>query len=257
MLKVTLPIALVVALHASTVRAQPPTDRVTHSVAANAELGYVEVNLGLQATSTAFDTTIHTLTFVEPATVQTRYSVKAARAFDLGGGVRIARNLAIGASFSRFQKTGNGTIDAQVPHPFFFSRPRTVSGTAADLARRETGLHGKLTWTASGGDGWEVSLTGGPSFFKVEQDLVEDITINQTYPYDTATFSSAVATRHSTSGLGFNGGADITRLLTPHMGVGVAVVISRARLKIDTAKDTTMTIDAGGIRFGGGLRFRF
>ncbi len=257
MSKAALPLILLLALHASTVHAQPPGGVFTRPTATAAAIGYVDVNLGLQATSSAFDITTHPLTFVEPSTVDTNYSVKGARAFDFGGGVRVAPHLAVGGSFSRFEKAGSVTVDARVPHPFFFNQPRTVTGTASDLARRETGLHGKIAFVGSMGGGWEISVSGGPSFFTVDQDFVEDITIDQTYPYDTATFASAVSTRHSTSGLGFNVGADVTKLFTPHMGVGAAIMISRAKLHFDTFSDPTRTFDVGGARIGGGLRFRF
>jgi hypothetical protein len=255
--RISLSIALLVALDAAVVHAQPPSGRVTRTVSTDAETGYVDVNLGLQATSTAFDITNHPQTFVEPATVQTTYSVKGAREFDVGGGIRVRHNLAVGGSFSKFEKGGNVTVDAQVPHPFFFDRARKVSGTADNLSRLETGFHGKVVYIAPASAGWEVLLSAGPSFFRVEQDLVEDIKIKETYPYDTATFDNAVARRHSSSALGFNVGADVTRLLTPHMGVGAAVVISRAKLHFDTFSDPTREFDVGGTRVGGGLRFRF
>jgi hypothetical protein len=255
----TLSIATLLALSASFVygQPQPPSGRVTRTVSTRAETGYVDINLGLQATSTAFNITTHPLTFVEPATLQTTYSVKGAREYEVGAGVRILHNLAVGGSFSKFEKGGNVTVDAQVPHPFFFNRARNVSGTADNLSRLETGFHGKAVFIAPVSKGWEVLLSGGPSFFQVEQDLVEDIKIKETYPYDSATFDTAVAKRHSSSGLGFNVGADVTRLLTPHMGVGAAVVISKAKLHFDTSFDPTRDFDVGGTRVGGGLRFRF
>jgi hypothetical protein len=259
MRRLTLSLTLLWGLSASLADAQQPPSggRVTRTVSTGGEAGYVDVNLGLQATSTAFDITTHPQTFVEPATVQTTYSVKGAREFDIGGGVRVTHNLAVGGSFSKFAKGGNVTVDARVPHPFFFDRARTVSGTADNLSRHETGFHGKVVFIAPAGVGWEVLVSGGPSFFRVEQDLVEDIKIKETYPYDTATFDNAVARRHSSSALGFNVGADVTRLLTPHMGVGAAVVISRAKLHFDTFSDPTREFDVGGTRVGGGLRFRF
>src|SRR5262245_27490112 len=253
----TILLLLVLALHASAVRAQPPGVVVTRSVTTGADTGYVEVNLGLQATSTAFDITTNPLTFVEPATIQSNYHIKGAREFDIGGGVRVARQLAVGASFSRFEKAGNVEVDARLPHPFFFNQARTLTGTASDLARRETALHGRVSWTGGLGGGWELWVSGGPSLFKVEQDLVENITVTETDPFDTATFASAASQRHSSSGLGFNVGADVTKLFTPHMGVGASVVFSRATLKFDTFSDPTRSFDVGGARVGGGLRFRF
>lgn len=257
MLKTILPIAIVAALHASTAGAQQPPSRVVISTPVSNERGYVDVNLGLQPSTTSFDLTIHPLTFVEPATVETKYNVNAAKEFDFGGGARLTHNLAVGASLSRLKKSDDSAVAAQVPHPFFFNRPRAVSGTAVGLTRTETGLHMKLLWIASAGQAWQIVLSGGPSYFKIKQDLVDDIKISQTYPYDTATFDSAVVTNHAASGLGFNAGLDLIYLVTPHMGVGVAAGISRASLELGTPPDSTLSVDAGGLRIGGGLRFRF
>jgi hypothetical protein len=261
MLKTTLSFVLVSAFAVSAAYAQQPaqpqTGRVTRRVSSTPEAGYVDINLGLQATSTTFDITTHPITNVEPATVRTNYNVEGAREFDVGGGVRVGPHLAFGASLSRYQKVGDVKVSAQIPHPFFFDRPRSVTGTADDLSRQETGLHGKVVFIARVGEGLEILASGGPSFFMVHQDLVEDIRIDQTYPFDTATFASTITTRHKTSGLGFNAGVDLTRLITPHMGFGAEVVYARAKLKFDTFSDPERQFDIGGVRVGGGLRFRF
>src|SRR5215510_1651074 len=196
MLKNTLSFVVVGAFAVSAAYAQPPaqpqTGRVTRSVSTNPETGYVEINLGLQATASTFDITTHPLTFVEPATVRTNYHVEGGREFDVGGGVRVGRHLAFGASLSRNQKVGDVRVNAQVPHPFFFDRSRTVTGTADDLSRSETGLHGKVVFIAPVGDRLEILVSGGPSFFSVNEDRVDDIRIDQTYPFDTATFAGAI-----------------------------------------------------------------
>src|SRR5262245_11028545 len=126
MLKPTLSFVLFTAFAASAA-AQPrqpaqPTGRVTRSVSTSPDTGYVEINLGLQATSSKFDITTHPLTNVEPATVLTNYNVEGAREFDVGGGVLVGRRLAVGASLSRYQKVGDVSVRAQIPHPFFFDR---------------------------------------------------------------------------------------------------------------------------------------
>jgi hypothetical protein len=256
MLKRILPIAVIVAIHASTAAAQQPPGRVVISAPVSSQHGYLDVNLGLQPSTTSFDVTIHPLTFVEPATVETKYSVNAAKEFEIGGGAYVTHSLAVGASLSRLKKSDDSPVSAQVPHPFFFNRPRAVSGTAAGLTRTETAVHMKLLWIASAG-GFQAVLSGGPTYFKIKQDLVDDIRISQSYPYDTATFDSAVVTNHAASGLGFNAGLDLIYLVTPHMGVGVAAGISRASLELGTPPDNSLSVDAGGLRIGGGLRFRF
>lgn len=85
------------------------------------------------------------------------------------------------------------------------------------------------------------------------QDLVSDVTITQTYPYDTATFSGTTSTHRSASRIGFNAGADVTWRLRPRVGLGLGVSFSRAAV----ALSDTVTVDAGGAHLGGGLRFRF
>jgi opacity protein-like surface antigen len=100
---------------------------------------------------------------------------------------------------------------------------------------------------------WQLALAGGPSWFAVAQDLVSDVTVTQSYPYDTATFASAAAVHRSRSRLGFNAGADVSYLLRRHVGLGLGVTYSHASIPLDD----TLTVDAGGPHLTGGLRFRF
>ena len=219
--------------------------------------GYVTVNGGLKATPSTFASTVHPIAFVEPATLDTSYRVKAAPAFDVAVGVRVWRNLAIGADVSRFSRQDAADVQAQVPNPFYFGRPRSVSGSASGLSRVETALHVQAIWMIPVSDRWQVAVSGGPSLFNVEQDLVEDITVTQTYPFDTATFASAVSNTQKHSGVGFNAGVDVTRLLSRHVGIGAAVNFSHARVNMPAADDTTLEVDAGGATVGGGIRLRF
>jgi len=247
-------IAVLLPFGVSTARAQTAT--FPKSVARD-DIGFASANLGFKMTSTSFDATAHPVDFVEPATVQSSYTVPTATEFDVGGGVHVTRSVAVGVSVSRFSKGGDVAVDAQIPHPFFFNRLRPVSGTATSLTREETGLHARLLWVGAVAPGWIVSVGGGPSLFKIGQDLVDDVTVDQTYPYDTAMLHGVVATRHTGSAVGFNVIADVTRLLTARVGVGVAAGFSRAKVDLGTNDSTTMTVDAGGAQLSGGVRFRF
>lgn len=82
---------------------------------------------------------------------------------------------------------------------------------------------------------------------------MSDVTVTQTYPYDTATFASATTVRRSQAKPGFNAGADVAYLFRPHVGFGFGVTFSHARIALDDAT----TVDAGGAHVSGGLRFRF
>src|SRR5258705_13020322 len=241
---VTLLACLTALLGAPPARAQPPslTDRV-----------YVAVSGWYQGGSASFTDVARPVTFAEPARVDTTYSVKGAAGFDAGGGVRVWQNIAVGVDVSRFSKSGRGSVAAQIPHPFFFNRPRTVSGDASDLRRVETAVHAQLAWIVPLKPRWQLAIAGGPSWFTIDQDLITDVTLTQSYPYDTAEFAGVTSARRSASQIGFNAGGDLDYMPRRHVGLCIGVTFSHATV----ALSATVSTDAGGLHRGGRLRFRF
>jgi hypothetical protein len=224
-----------------------------HAQSAWRDRGYVNISGWYQPGSQSFTATVRPVDFAEPSIVDTSYETGTVPGFDAGGGVRVWRNLAIGVGVSYLSKSDSGAIDAQIPHPFFFNRSRTVAGDASGLAHQETAIHVQASWMVPLRNRWLLAIAGGPSWFSVGQDVVSDVAVTQTYPYDTATFASATTTHHSGSGIGFNVGADATYRLRRHVGLGFGVTYSRASVPLDD----TLTVEAGGARVGGGLRFGF
>lgn len=215
--------------------------------------GYIDVSGWYQPGAMRAEDVVHPIDFVEAATVNTSYKLRSIPGFDAGGGVRVWRNLAVGANVSRFAKSVGGSVSARVPHPFFFDRPRAVSGDASNLKRDETAVHLRALWMIPVTTEWQIAIAGGPSWFNVRQDLVTDVTVTETYPFDTATFAGVTSERRSRSRAGFNVGADVDYMPRPHVGVGVEINFSHARVRLS---DTAM-VDAGGPHVGGGVRFRF
>ena len=99
-------------------------------------------------------------------------------------------------------------------------------------------------------------MFGGPSFFSVKQDIVNDFEISETYPYDTATFTRAIAASQSESAVGVNVGGDVAYFFTPNVGVGGTAQSSGATVEM-TVPSGTADVKAGGLQVGGGLRLRF
>lgn len=92
---------------------------------------------------------------------------------------------------------------------------------------------------------------------KVEQDLVREVTADETYPYDTATFRRATTGAADGSGIGFNGGADITWLFARRVGAGLLLRYTRASIELTASDGRTVSSDGGGLQAGAGLRFAF
>ena len=73
-----------------------------------------------------------------------------------------------------------------------------------------------------------------------------------TYPYDTATFSSAPTVLRSVTAVGFHTGVDLATYLTPTVGVGALVRFSRAM--VDLARPDgggMLAVETGGLHVGG------
>jgi hypothetical protein len=219
--------------------------------------GYVIVDGAARLTSTSFDGIARPVTFVEPAQVDTSYRVRQAPAVDVAAGARVWRNLAVGAGVSFFARDTTAAVDAKVPHPFVFGKPRSVSGAASGLEHTETTVNIQARWVMppTRTRRWQIDLFGGPSLFVVGQDVVRDITITETYPYDTATFASATLDHRSRTHAGFHVGADVTRPVARRVALGVSVSASHARVDLTTADGGSVSLDAGGVEVGLALRF--
>jgi hypothetical protein len=215
--------------------------------------GYVNISAWYQPASASFADTVQPIDFAEASVVNTTYKTGATPGFDVGGGIRVWRNLAFGLDGSRFSKITGSAVSAQAPHPFFFNRARSVSGDAFGLTRDEAAVHVQALLMVPLRDRWQLALAGGPSWFSVGQDLVSDVTVTQICPYDTATFAGTTTVHRAHSQIGFNAGADVSYLLRPHVGLGIGAMFSHASVPLDN----TVSVDAGGAHVGGGIRFRF
>jgi opacity protein-like surface antigen len=219
--------------------------------------GWLSVNAGIQGAPATFtgDTTFRTN--VETGTDSTNYRFNSATLFDVGGGVRIWRNLGVGVDVSYFTRKDDLDVSTKVPHPIFFNQLRTVTGRQPGVARREIGAHLQAMWMIPAGNHLQIAVFGGPSFITVTQGIVTTVNITETYPYDTATFVSADTAAQSKNAVGFNTGVDASYLFNQRIGVGAVARFTRAQATFDLADGGTVEGSVGGAEVAGGLRVRF
>lgn len=191
----------------------------------------------------------------ENGRLETDYAVGTGPAFDISGGARIWRSLAVGVGVTRFSASTTTTLNASVPHPFFFNQPRAVTGEFVG-ERTELAVHVQLRALFPISDRILVTVFGGPSFVQVDQDIVSDFDYTESYPYDTATFSRAIADKQSESKVGVNVGGDVSYFFTRQIGVGFTAQYAGATVEM-TVPSGTADVKAGGGQIGGGLRLRF
>jgi hypothetical protein len=219
---------------------------------------YVSINGAYQTGGDSFGETVSFLENAEPGTFTTDYEVKSGPALNISAGAGLWRNIGVGVGVTRYSKNTPTALNASVPHPFFFSRPRTVEGEVAGLKREELAVHVQARATFVPSPSIQAVVFAGPSFFSVKQGIVNDFEVNETYPYDTATFSRGITTDVDESKIGFNVGADVGYFFTRQVGVGGSVQWSGTTIDAPASSGTgTFEIKAGGFQAGAGLRLRF
>jgi opacity protein-like surface antigen len=217
----------------------------------------IGVNAGQQVSSTRFEQAGSFTDFLEDATFTGAHEIDAGVFYEGNVTARIAGAFTAGLAVSVFSRDDAVDVRAGLPHPFFFNRPRSVSGAPGGLERRETGVHILLGWLLPATDRVEIMITAGPSIFKVEQDFVERVNYTHAYPFDDAQFTGVATERISDNAIGFNAGADVSINLSTNVGVGLLIRYSRGTLDAPSAAGNTVSFDVGGLHAGGGLRLRF
>jgi hypothetical protein len=217
---------------------------------------HVAITIGVsgQVTSTTFTQSISFEAYVETGTIDTTYLISQRARFTAGGVVRVWRGLGVGVSGTTMSATDPAQISGQIPHPINANSPRALSGTA-DAFHHQSAIHLQAVYWFQPAPRIDVLVGGGPSFMRVEQDFVSNVSYSQTFPYDTVTFQSATLTREQKNVTGFNVGGEVGFRLVGGIGVGVLARYSRATASFpDTGASS---VKLGGFEVGGGLHLTF
>ena len=217
----------------------------------------VSANVGAQTGASTFAAS-HTRPSngAETETITVDHRVNTSPAFSVGAAVRLVRQFWVGIQYAKTEMKPSATLTAAVPHPILFDAPRTVEGSVNDVAHNEQNVHVALMY-ALPVHAVEVKVMGGPTFFKLKQDFVAGVAINESYPFDTATFASATTKQLSETAVGFNAGVDISRPLSSNVGIGALIRYSRADVTFADTDIGQQTVKAGGFEVAGGVRVRF
>jgi len=194
--------------------------------------------------------------YAETATLQSAQRASTGPVVEGTLSYRITPRLGVAAAFGWSRRDGSATVEAQLPHPLYLGRPRAVSGTAGSLDYRQLASHFDFEWRPLLGK-LELALFAGPSLLQVETELVESVTPGEAYPYDTASFASAVASpSKSAEGVGWNAGAAVSGRVARRLELGLEARYSRATPEL-TDSGTSVKLTAGGLDVTAFLRLGF
>jgi len=194
--------------------------------------------------------------YAEPARLEASQEASLGPAVEGALSFRFARRFGVSAAFGWSRRDGSAEIEAQLPHPLYLGRPRTVSGSASSLEYSQTASHLDFEWRPVTGK-LELALFAGPTLLRAKAELVDRVTATEAYPYDTASFASATATSVSSSdAFGWNVGAALGAAVASHVDLGVQLRYSRAKPELTTSSGS-VTLEAGGLDVTGFVRFGF
>jgi hypothetical protein len=219
--------------------------------------GYFSVNAGYQGTTNSFTNSWSLLYYFETESLNATYSIKPGMLIDVGAGVRLVRNLALGVAFSRYHRSEPASLSASVPNPLLYDHPRSVDATAPGPARTETAIHLSAMWVFAAAPKIQVGVFGGPSLFSVSQVAIASVEFAEVYPYDTVTIANTATWSQRRWKAGFNAGGDLTFLLRRQVGVGALVRYSAVHVGFNAPDGAPVSLKAGGLQVGAGLRLRF
>ena len=205
---------------------------------------YLDVNIAGQTQSTTVSTSSTFSLFGETGSTSSSQTVGQGLMFDAGAGYHVRKEFTIGVTVSRFTRAPEGTVRVTAPDPIAFNSFSVLSASPK-LRQTELATSVKLAYLLRVNDRTEVAIFGGPSFVRLSKEIASGSVVN-------GAPQIAIASQTGT-GIGAQGGLDVTYLFTPRLGTGVFVRYLRAQVDLPAASDLTV----GGFQGGLGLRVRF
>lgn len=191
----------------------------------------------------------------ERAAIDVTYTPSVGLGGDLGLARRLTSRIGVLASVSVTSTRADATARGTLPHPLYFNAPRDVEGRG-DVSGSQVIVDLLAAGFWQQGARWTILAGAGPALVRVSQDVVDGVNVTETYPYDTATATGLRTASVTGTGIGVTGMLDVTRALGRRAGLAVF-----ARYTVATVgtgdEDTAVDINAGGLRIGLGLRFRW
>jgi hypothetical protein len=219
--------------------------------------GYLFLSGLLEAGGSEFTQSQSWPYFAETATATASYPTSRALGVDASGGVRVWRNLAVGAGVTIVSRSTTPAYSGSIPNPLYLNRPNLVSGTFAASAS-ETAIHLQAAWGIPVSPKLLVILFAGPSIFTINQTVMraQGLSVSAGYPYDSTT--ATVSTQDvSKTAIGFGVGADVSYYFSKTVGLGGMIRVARATADVPVNGQPSVGVPVGGLQIGGGLRIRF
>jgi hypothetical protein len=221
--------------------------RASAQTTAGGDKYFVNFNIGAQTGSHDVNASSSVPLYGEVATFTTAQQLGSGAVIDVSGGYRITRQFAVAIGFSHFANTENATVVASIPNPFVVNRPAQINIDESGLKHSEVGTHLMAVYFMPVTVNFDVTVSGGPSFTHVSQDIPTG-----TVAAGTQTPTISVGSESGTA-VGVNLGVAGNYLFSPRYGVAGFLRFVSGSVDLPDAPD----VKAGGFQVGVGATFRF
>ena len=221
------------------------------SDAVEAQQVWLSFGGGYASQREAIQDTVALSAYLEPEVVDARYPAGGGVLVDASGAVAVSPRLAFATGISVFRRTTDALLNARVPHPLHFAKPRAAEGVLADTARRDVAFRTELAWTRPVLRRLRLTVSGGPLAVHTSQSMARAIGIReQGYPFDVVELNPAVQTE-SAWGFGITGAINASWAATPRVAIGVTGRFSHATVSLRSHE-----VDAAGPSVIGAFQYR-
>lgn len=229
------------------------------------ERGWIDVNFGVAlAAEKEFAIEVSGPLFRETRTFRMGYENPTGASFDFGGGVMITPEFGVGVSFAGTAHQSPVDLFVSVPHPFAFNANATDSeATDRQFQRAEGSVNIQLVGAAQLSDRVRARVFGGPTYFRVQQDLVSNVRYAQVFGVFTRVNEVEITSyeydeKVEATGWGFHVGGDVSFFFNRVVGIGGFARYSQGRVDIEEPiVGDVIELKTGGFQAGGGLRLKF
>ena len=230
----------------------------------------VSANTGIQTTVNTRTDRVNFELFAETGNFSATQILGRTDVYDIGIAGRVWKRFRLGGVAAYTGHSSTATIDAEVPHPFFFEFPRTASGVSTKLGHREWAFHLQGQYWLPLGEKSILTLFVGPSVFNANQELVTSIlTTERGFPFDIVNLVTDTTEIVGITAMGFNLGFDLSYFglkqlgflgkseRLDHLGVAVTARYSRAAPGFKLKGQFQPALELGGTQIAGGIRVVF
>lgn len=149
----------------------------------------------------------------------------------------------------------NTNFNVSIPHPLLFNSPRAAENTGSyKLTENAAYFNFILRIPFSK---LSLDLFAGPAYFAATAQLINQINVSDTYPYQDVNISAVTETIKK-SVFGFNGGASLNFYFASYFGIFLNAQYFSGSADFDLSSNIPdLKISLGGFKAGGGFKILF